>query len=87
MIARDIAKATDSLEPVAPGAVAIERFRSSPDLHLIPVVLAGKPIGILTRERTFQKFTHQFGYEIWSKRPVRDLMSSEFAAIPDDVTP
>ena len=83
MIARDIAKATDSLEPDAPGAVAIERFRSSPDLNLIPVVLVGKPIGILTRERTFQKFTHQFGHEIWSKRPVRDLMSNEFAAIPD----
>jgi len=85
MIAREIAKATDSLEPDAPGAVAIERFRSSPDLHLIPVVLVGKPIGILTRERTFQKFTHQFGHEIWSKRPVRDLMSSEFAAIPDSI--
>ncbi len=85
MIAREIAKATDSLEPDAPGAVAIERFRSTPDLHLIPVVLVGKPIGILTRERTFQKFTHQFGHEIWSKRPVRDLMSSEFAAIPDSI--
>ena len=83
MIARDIAKATDSLEPDAPGAVAIERFRSSPSLNLIPVVLVGRPIGILTRERTFQKFTHQFGHEIWSKRPVRDLMSGEFAAFPD----
>lgn len=83
MIARDIARASDTLEPDAPGAVAIERFRSSPDLHLIPVVSMRKPIGILTRERTFQKFTHQFGHEIWSKRPARDLMSSVFTTVPD----
>lgn len=84
MIARDIARETACLEPDAPGLVAIERFRLDPDLHVIPIIDTGKPVGILSREETFQKFTHQFGHEIWSKRPVRQLMVTEFTRIPDE---
>ncbi|WP_369059435.1 EAL domain-containing protein [Caulobacter sp. 73W] len=66
--------------PVAPGELGkhvYDRFRSEPDLLILPVVDAdGRPVGLLERNDFFLKMAAEYGRAIYGERPIKRLMDS-----------
>jgi EAL domain-containing protein (putative c-di-GMP-specific phosphodiesterase class I)/GGDEF domain-containing protein len=79
----------DAEGPVGPLAVPVEGvapttrvseiiplFEKSPTLAALPVLAAGRPIGLVTRTILFFHLGHQFGYSVWRDRGVRALLTA-----------
>jgi diguanylate cyclase (GGDEF)-like protein len=52
----------------------IERFESNSELTSIPILKDRKPVGIIEKTRLFFKLGKQFGYSVYSRRPVEAVM-------------
>ncbi|HPN07267.1 MAG TPA: response regulator [Hyphomonadaceae bacterium] len=77
MQAIDIARRTQVASPETLGGRIFVWFDQDPDLHIIPIVQNGKPVGLVTRQRLLEHFSHKFGRELWEKRPIAQLMNSD----------
>lgn len=49
------------------GGVAVVRFEADDDLHIIAVVENDRPVGLVTRQKLLQHFSHKFGRELWTR--------------------
>ena len=76
MRAIEIARQTDAVAPDTLGGRVIARFDTDPELHIIAVAKNGRPVGLVTRQRLLESFSHQFGRELWEKRPISQLMNT-----------
>ncbi|RYG33567.1 MAG: response regulator [Burkholderiales bacterium] len=77
MQAIDIARQTQAASPETLGGRIFVWFDQDPDLHIIPIVQNGKPLGLVTRQRLLEHFSHKFGRELWEKRPIAQLMNAD----------
>ncbi len=59
------------------GGVAVVRFEADDDLHIIAVVENDRPVGLVTRQKLLQHFSHKFGRELWDRRPISQLMNAD----------
>jgi len=73
----EIARQTQAASPDTLGGRVFVWFDQDPDLHIVPVVRDGKPVGLVTRQRLLEHFSHKFGRELWEKRPIAQLMNSD----------
>lgn len=78
---KDINNCVESLvqivEPASQGqrvADIVERFKKDVTLTCIPVVENHVPIGIIHKNRLFFKLGQRFGYDLFSKKLIADLM-------------
>ena len=77
MQAIEIARRTQAASPDTLGGRIFVWFDQDPDLHIIPIVHNGIPVGLVTRQRLLEHFSHKFGRELWEKRPIAQLMNTE----------
>jgi signal transduction histidine kinase/CheY-like chemotaxis protein len=80
---------TERAEAVSPetlGSAVFQRFESEPDTLVIPVVEAGKPVGLIERNAFLLKIAAPFGHALYSGRPVLHLMDNEPAVVEAGVS-
>ncbi len=56
--------------PTMPVHEVVETFFDATHLDAVAVVNDGRPLGLLTRQKSFFKLFRRYGYELYSKRPV-----------------
>ncbi|WP_269716039.1 EAL domain-containing protein [Caulobacter sp. NIBR2454] len=72
---RDIAEPAQPVGPGELGKHVYDRFRSEPDLLILPVVDAyGRPVGLLERNAFFVRMAAEYGRAIYAERPIERLM-------------
>lgn len=65
--------------PVAPDLdndTVFARFESEPELHALPVVEAGRPVGMINRHTLIERFARLYQRELYGKRPCSLFMDS-----------
>ncbi len=77
MQAIEIAQRTQAASPETLGGRIFVLFDQDADLHIIPIVQGGKPVGLVTRQRLLEHFSHKFGRELWEKRPIAQMMNAD----------
>jgi len=68
------------VEPVLPETLndhVFERFNINPALRIIPVVKAGKPLGIINRYQFIDRFAKPYQRELMGKKPCEGLIQGE----------
>ena len=71
----------EAVSPETPGSVVFARFESEPDTLVIPVVEAGRPIGLIERNAFLLKIATPFGHALYARRPISHLMEVEPAVV------
>lgn len=68
------------VKPIAPELTCEELHelftRLNPDLHALPVVSQGRPIGIVSRYDVVEKFSKRYFRELYGKKAVVELMNA-----------
>ena len=83
----DIAPTIPPVSPHETGAEIYQRFELEPDTLAIAVVDdGGRPIGIIERNAFLVSMAAQYGYALWSRRPISMLMNAEPVVVDGDVT-
>lgn len=60
------------IEPIAPDAcndMVYQRFEDNPELHVLPVVHRGQPLGLINRHNLIDRFARPFRRELYGKKP------------------
>lgn len=60
------------IEPIAPEACNDEvyrRFEDNPELHVLPVVSKGQPLGLINRHNLIDRFARPFRRELYGRKP------------------
>ncbi|TVQ70504.1 MAG: GGDEF domain-containing protein [Chromatiaceae bacterium] len=65
-------------------AETVERFQASPDLHCLPVVDKGKPVGIVRRHELLMLYSQRFTRELHDRSPLRYFMRMDPLQVPAD---
>jgi diguanylate cyclase (GGDEF)-like protein len=65
--------------PVAPDLdndTVFARFEAEPELHALPVVEAGRPVGMINRHTLIERFARLYQRELYGKRPCSLFMDA-----------
>ncbi|HTH94566.1 MAG TPA: GGDEF domain-containing protein [Rhodocyclaceae bacterium] len=65
--------------PVAPDLdndTVFARFEAETDLHALPVVEAGRPVGMINRHTLIERFARRYQRELYGKRPCAMFMDT-----------
>lgn len=65
-------------------AETVERFQASPDLHCLPVVDGGRPVGIVRRHELLMLYSQRFTRELHDRSPLRYFMRVDPLLVPAD---
>ncbi|MGE4452278.1 GGDEF domain-containing protein [Castellaniella sp.] len=61
---------------VMPNEAVFDLFRRQPELHTVPVVDEGMPVGVLTRASLIERFSLPFQRELYGPKPCRLFMDA-----------
>jgi signal transduction histidine kinase len=83
----EIAPFSAPVGPRSSGLEVYQRFEREPDALAIAVVdEAQRPIGLVERNAFLVSMAAQYGYALWSKRPISHLMKTDPLVVDGDVT-
>jgi signal transduction histidine kinase len=83
----DIAPFAEPVTPDVTGRDIYARFQDEPDTLAIAVVdPAGRPIGLIERNAFLVRMAAQYGYALWSGRPVSFWMETDPVVADGDMT-
>jgi diguanylate cyclase (GGDEF)-like protein len=71
---------TVPIQPVTPHTdndAVFARFEREPELTVLPVVDAGRPLGLITRYSMIDRFARPFWREVYGRKPCTTLMEPE----------
>ncbi|WP_345797905.1 GGDEF domain-containing protein [Castellaniella sp. MT123] len=66
-----------SVSSDTPNEIVLERFMAHSDLHTLPVVDEGVPVGILTRGGLVERFSQPYQREVYGRKPCRIFMDDK----------
>ncbi len=72
------------IPPVGPETLVedvVDIFEQNEHWFSVPVVSAGVPVGIIMRSRLLQKLSKAFGRDLYSKRPVSQILDQTFMSV------
>ncbi|WP_417597221.1 GGDEF domain-containing protein [Oceanospirillum sp.] len=72
------------IPPVTPETLVedvVDIFEQNEHWFSVPVVSAGVPVGIVMRSRLLQKLSKAFGRDLYSKKPVSQILDKEFMSV------
>ncbi|WP_036591484.1 GGDEF domain-containing protein [Oceanospirillum maris] len=72
------------ISPVTPETLVeevVDIFEKNEHWFSAPVVSGGLPVGIITRSRLLQKLSKAFGRDLYSKKPVSQIMDQNFMSV------
>jgi diguanylate cyclase (GGDEF)-like protein len=78
---RSVTRRAPPLSPSAYTMEVMEIFDRNPDLDSVVLTDVGAPLGLVSRTKLYERLSHQFGYSIYAKRPVRLVMDDTFLAV------
>jgi diguanylate cyclase (GGDEF)-like protein len=81
MTVSSVTRRAPALSPSAYTMEVMEIFDRNPDLDSVVLTEAGAPVGLVSRTKLYERLSHQFGYSIYAKRPVRLVMDDTFLAV------
>lgn len=70
----DIARQDGAFSPEATGCQIIDYFNSHPNVMGVTIVQAGRPVGLLMKDKFFTQLATQYGVAVYMNRPVQLLM-------------
>jgi len=76
-----VTRRAPALSPSAYTMEVMEIFDRNPDLDSVVLTDAGVPLGLVSRAKLYERLSHQFGYSIYAKRPVRLVMDDTYLAV------
>ncbi len=76
-----VTRRAPALPPTAYTMEVMEIFDRNPDLDSVVLTDSGAPIGLVSRTKLYERLSHQFGYSIYAKRPVRLVMDDSYLAV------
>ncbi len=76
-----ITRRAPALPPSAYTSEVLEIFDRHPDLDSVVLTEFGAPVGLVSRTKLYERLSHQFGYSIYSKRPVRLVMDDSYLSV------
>ena len=83
----DIAPYAEPVTADVAGREIYKRFQDEPDTLAIAVVdAAGRPIGMIERNAFLVRMAGQYGYALWSGRPVSFWMQTDPVIADGDMT-
>ncbi|MFN4175695.1 ATP-binding protein [Phenylobacterium sp.] len=83
----DIAPCIPPVFATATGGDIYRRFETEPDTLAIAVVdEAGRPVGIIERNTFLVRMAAQYGYALWSRRPIASWMKTDPLIADGDIT-
>lgn len=62
------------VQPETPNSVVFQRFRADTELHGLPVVDDGRPVGLMRRHQFIETMARPFNHELFDKKPCTLLM-------------
>jgi diguanylate cyclase (GGDEF)-like protein len=81
MTVSSVTRRAPALSPSAYTMEVMEIFDRHPDLDSVVLTDGGAPLGLVSRTKLYERLSHQFGYSIYAKRPVRLVMDDTFLAV------
>jgi signal transduction histidine kinase/CheY-like chemotaxis protein len=81
-----LSERTEAVSPQTPGSDVFTRFEREPDTLVIPVVEAGRPVGLIERNAFLLKIAGAFGHAHYANRPVLHVMDPEPAVVEAGVS-
>jgi len=83
----DIAPFSPPVQPTSTGRQVYQRFEDDPDLLAIAVVGDdGRPVGLVERNAFLVRMAAQYGYALWSARPISHWMKTDPLVADGDMT-
>ncbi len=76
-----VTRRAPALSPTAYTMEVMEIFDRNPDLDSVVLTDSGAPVGLVSRTKLYERLSHQFGYSIYAKRPVRLVMDDSYLAV------
>jgi len=77
------------IPPISPDAcndTVYQRFEDDPELHVLPVVLHGQPIGLINRHNLIDRFARPFRRELYGKKPCTLFMDPAPLVVDQNLT-
>lgn len=61
-------------------------FQQNPELTTIPVLVDGKPIGVVLKNELLEMFSSQYGRALYENKPVRKMLSQKVLIVESSIT-
>ena len=84
-VARDLLQEVDFLTVDSRCDEAYQMFAERPQRFAIPVLRAGRPVGLLTRHRVLETFAKPFSHELFAKKSCMALADLQPLIVPADM--
>ena len=81
MSVNTITRRAPALDPSAYTGEVMEIFDRNPDLDSVVLVQYGAPVGLVSRTKLYERLSRQYGYSIYTKRPVRLVMDDAYLSV------
>jgi diguanylate cyclase (GGDEF)-like protein len=76
-----ITRRAPALMATAYTSEVLEIFDRNPDLDSVVLTEYGAPVGLVSRTKLYERLSHQFGFSVYAKRPVRLVMDDSYLAV------
>lgn len=79
-------RASPTLDPDDKIGYVSKLFRQNPELTTIPVLIDGKPIGVVLKSELLEMFSSQYGRALYENKPVRKMLSQKVLIVESGTT-
>jgi len=79
-------RASPTLDPDDKIGYVSDLFRQNPELTTIPVLVDGKPIGVVLKSELLEMFSSQYGRALYENKPVRKMLSQKVLVVESSTT-
>ncbi|HXW76730.1 MAG TPA: GGDEF domain-containing protein [Candidatus Eremiobacteraceae bacterium] len=76
-----ITRRAPALMPTAYTGEVLEIFERNPDLDSVVLTEYGAPVGLVSRTKLYERLSRQYGFSLYTKRPVRLVMDDAYLAV------
>lgn len=81
MAVSTITRRAPALMPSAYTGEVLEIFERNPDLDSVVLTEYGAPVGLVSRTKLYERLSRQYGFSIYTKRPVRLVMDDAYLSV------
>ena len=81
MAINTLTRRAPALMPTAYTSELLEIFDRNADLDSVVLTEYGAPVGMVSRTKLYERLSHQFGFAVYAKRPVRLVMDDSYLAV------
>jgi len=87
-LSETVAALAVEVQPIAPQLTVqatVEILQTNPELHTLPVVVEGRPLGVVRRSRLMEIYLRQYGRELHGRKPIQNFMDTNPVVVADNL--